>query len=227
MGLESQEARVTDMDMVRAGCDGSELSRDPSRGPAVAGNGGEVTISEASRRASRPGREASSIEAMYRAHARDVFAAAYRVTGHAMDAEDALQTVFTRLQSPGARQRVPAAGLEQQRYLRRAAVNAALDILRGRRRRRIVALQSAAPRGGERGAPPGASDPDLGAVIRLTLAELPPRTAQMVALHYLEGFSHRAVGEILGTNANVVAVSLHRARGRLREAVAASLGETS
>lgn len=214
------------MVMVRVGRHGGEQSPNPGRGPDVAG-GGEVTISGASPRDSWAGREASAIEAMYRAHARQVFAAAYRVTGHAMDAEDALQTVFTRLQSPGARQQVPPPGLEQERYLRRAAVNAALDILRARRRRGNVALQSATPRGGARAAPPGASDPDLGAVIRLALADLPPRTAQMVALHYLEGFSHRAVGEILGTNANVVAVSLHRARGRLREAVAASLGETS
>ena len=37
------------------------------------------------------------VEALFREHHEQVFRAAYRVTGNAVDAEDVLQTVFLRL----------------------------------------------------------------------------------------------------------------------------------
>ena len=58
-----------------------------------------------------------------------VFRTACRITGNPADAEDALQTVFLRLTSRSA----SAAEVENEEgYLRRAAVNAALDIVRAR-----------------------------------------------------------------------------------------------
>src|SRR6059058_4613144 len=59
-----------------------------------------------------------------------VFRTAYRITGNAADAEDVLQTVFLRLL-----RRDPAAPAEignPESYLRRSAVNAALDVVRAR-----------------------------------------------------------------------------------------------
>jgi DNA-directed RNA polymerase specialized sigma24 family protein len=58
-----------------------------------------------------------------------VFHAALRVTGRRSDAEDALQTVFLRVLARGEHEllaRHPAA------HFRRAAVNAAVDLLRTR-----------------------------------------------------------------------------------------------
>ena len=66
---------------------------------------------------------------LYERHFETVFRAALRVTGNPADAEDVLQTVFLRLLSRSdedeATERSPA-------YLRRAAVNAAVDLLRRR-----------------------------------------------------------------------------------------------
>ena len=80
------------------------------------------------------------LEAIYQHHHGLVYRAAYRVTGDASDAEDVLQTVFLRLA-----RRAPEAdgvrGLES--YLYRAAVNTALDVMRGKARKAAVPLEEA------------------------------------------------------------------------------------
>jgi RNA polymerase sigma-70 factor (ECF subfamily) len=84
-------------------------------------------------------REPFGLESVFLEHQRRVFRAAYRITGNAQDAEDVLQTVFLRLHRQG-----DAASLENpSSYLYRAAINAALDLLRARRERSSVALEEA------------------------------------------------------------------------------------
>ena len=69
--------------------------------------------------------------------------AAYRITGNATDAEDVLQTVFMRLLS----RRADSAAMENvPAYLHRAAVNAALDLVRGRREGRQISIDAHVPR---------------------------------------------------------------------------------
>ncbi len=66
---------------------------------------------------------------LYERHYEAVFRAALRVTGNPADAEDVLQTVFLRVLARGGdveEVSLPAA------YFRRAAVNAAVDVLRRR-----------------------------------------------------------------------------------------------
>ena len=66
---------------------------------------------------------------LYERHYEAVFRAALRVTGNPADAEDVLQTVFLRVLARGGVVEdvaLPAA------YFRRAAVNAAVDVLRRR-----------------------------------------------------------------------------------------------
>ena len=66
---------------------------------------------------------------LYELHSEAVFRAALRITGRPADAEDVLQTVFLRVLARGGEVEdvaLPAA------YFRRAAVNAAVDVLRRR-----------------------------------------------------------------------------------------------
>src|SRR5687767_11351006 len=66
---------------------------------------------------------------LYERHYEAIFRTALRITGNAADAEDVLQTVFVRVLAGGeteARAPRPAA------YFQRAAVNAAVDVLRRR-----------------------------------------------------------------------------------------------
>src|SRR5438045_70376 len=77
------------------------------------------------------------LEQAFREHHSLVFRTAYRITGNAGDAEDALQTVFLRLLRRG-RNAKPLENTES--YLRRAAINAALDVVRSRIADRSVPL---------------------------------------------------------------------------------------
>src|ERR1039458_8395444 len=83
-----------------------------------------------------------NLERVFRESHAAVFRAAYRVTGNASDAEDALQTVFLRLLKRDA----AADAVENMpSFLGRAAVNAALDIVRSRQGIRNIPLDELEP----------------------------------------------------------------------------------
>ncbi len=174
----------------------------------------------------RPDWTGAGLQDLFEEHHRLIFSTAYRVTGNANDAEDVLQTIFLRLL------RRPPAALETGKaggYLRRAAINASLDLIRSRKRSRLVALdqqliEEVKP------ALDGASDPgrrfaglELRERLRRELAKVNPRAAQMFALRYFEGYRNSDIGPMMGTSRMTVAVTLHRLRKRLRLALADEL----
>lgn len=161
-----------------------------------------------------PAVSAAGIERMFQEHHGMVFRAAYRVTGNAGDAEDALQTVFLRL----LRRSPEADTLESpESYLRRAAINAALDIMRARQSAQAVPLEELEPvlarpaDAADRAAAAG----EIRAWLRKTVARLSPRAAEMFALRFYEGLANGEIARILGTTEGTVAVMLSRARDRV------------
>jgi RNA polymerase sigma-70 factor (ECF subfamily) len=164
------------------------------------------------------------IERLFESHHGLVYRAAYRITGNRGDAEDVLQTVFLRLLRQGWRSE-PIERVES--YLRRAAVNAALDVVRGRTTRRDAPLEDAAwaedttPR-------PDRSfhSSELRDCLRKAVAELPPRAAEMFALRYFEEFDNREIARLVGTTASEVAVVLYRSRQRLQEEIRSQFGDS-
>lgn len=144
--------------------------------------------------------------ALYEQHYEAVFRAALRVTGNPADAEDVLQTVFVRaLARSGDAEDValPAA------YFRRAAVNAAVDLLR----RRELHAESAV------------DDEALHAVqapvllkeqLRRAIAALDSDDASLFLLRHVEGLSIEELAGMFEIEKNNVAVRLHRIRHRLR-----------
>jgi RNA polymerase sigma-70 factor (ECF subfamily) len=166
------------------------------------------------------------LEAFWNEHSAAVFRAAWRVTGNPADAEDVLQTVFLRL----ARRGDDALDERAGGYLHRSAVNAALDVVRSRQRAGWVPLE---PSSGHSTLASDAPDPEreqasreLRAHLRLALARLTPRAAEIFALRYFEGLPNRDIAELLGISQGVVAVLLHRTRARLRKELAALEGES-
>jgi len=164
------------------------------------------------------------LESIYRADATVVLQTAYRVTGRLEDAEDVLQTVFTRLAN---RENPPDFSTGSRAYLRRAATNAALDIVQSRRVRDGVSLEVA---GEDIGRDPGPS-PDqqhqgreLKRQLRHALTKISRRGAQIFVLRYFEGLDNAEIAAQLGTSANTVAVTLHRARTRLKAEMAQFMG---
>src|SRR5262245_40910633 len=87
-----------------------------------------------------------TLERLFREHYQLIYRTAYSITGTRQDAEDVLQTIFLRLLK---RESPPDLETRPKRYLHRAAVNAALSIVRSRRRQRLTEnldnLEIAAP----------------------------------------------------------------------------------
>jgi RNA polymerase sigma-70 factor, ECF subfamily len=139
-----------------------------------------------------------------------VFRTAYRITGNAADAEDVLQTVFLRLARRGAN--APAVE-DEESYLRRAAINAALDVMRWRQANPTVEL----PDLSDDGRDAGGLMPELRQALGRALAQLKPRPAEIFALRFLEGFSNPQIAQMLGISQVLVAVIVHRSRQLLRK----------
>src|SRR5512138_1650230 len=78
---------------------------------------------------------------LYERHYETVFRAALRVTGNPADAEDVLQTVFLRVLARGG----DVDDTLTAAYFKRAAVNAAVDLLRRRAVRAEAVYDDEAP----------------------------------------------------------------------------------
>jgi RNA polymerase sigma-70 factor, ECF subfamily len=155
------------------------------------------------------------LERTFRTHHGLVFRTAYRITGNAADAEDVLQTVFLRLLRRGS----AAEAMEnEESYLRRAAINAALDVVRARLADRSVELREMS------------ADPPQGVAVELrqalakALAQLEPRRAEIFALRFLEGLENPQIARLLGISQVLVAVLVHRTRQQLRKQLRHYLG---
>lgn len=156
------------------------------------------------------------LEELFRAHQACVLKAAYRVTGSIADAEDVSQSVFLRL----ARGRVdPDHISNMESYLRRSAVNAALDLIRSRGQREFVAVEAIEARESSSGPSPerALSSLELRDWLRRELGKLSPRAAEMFALRYIEGLDNPEIARLMDTSQAVVAVTLHRTRARLKK----------
>ena len=164
--------------------------------------------------------ELEELATLFRDHYKGIFSVAYRVTGSQSDAEDVLQTIFMRLTSSGTR-----SGLSPnpKAYLYRAAINASLDLLRHRKRTNSVSLDVVDfdQNVGTPVASPddNLKDMELRELIRQAVAKLEGRAATAFALRYYEGYDNGRIAEVLGTSQLVVAVTLHRARTKLRKEI--------
>jgi RNA polymerase sigma-70 factor (ECF subfamily) len=150
------------------------------------------------------------LDQMYEAHHGMVFRTAYRITGNAADAEDVLQTVFLRLV------RGNPEILNPESYLRRSAVNAALDMVRARHESDTLEPERMAASGS------CTELAELRDQLRRELAKLPPRNAEMFAMRFFEGYTNPEIAKLLGISQVVVAVTLHRTRRKLQKEMGGS-----
>ena len=151
-------------------------------------------------------------EALFEEHYALVYRTAYGITGRVEDAEDIVQTIFLRLLQRGASRdfmKNPAG------YLYRAAVNGSLTAVERRRRHAgsedaesaadlIPAVQ---PTGAE----------EMHRRLYAAIARLSRKSADIVILRYLHDRSDAEIAKLLGTSRGVIAVTLYRARLRLKK----------
>src|SRR4051812_31217587 len=143
---------------------------------------------------------------LYERYHETVFRAALRVTGNPADAEDVLQTVFLRVMAAGSDAgdvALPAA------YFRRAAVNAAVDVLRRRELRGESVYDDQTPHVVQ---PPGL----LKERLRRALGILDRDDASLFLLRHVEGLSIEELAGMFQIEKNNVSVRLHRVRHRLQ-----------
>lgn len=163
-------------------------------------------------------------EQVFRQYHSLIVGTACRVTGSRDDAEDVLQTVFMRLlrrweeidlsANPGA-------------YLRRAAVNASLDLLRARSRAAAVPLDDSPfeiEETSQASPEQRRLDAEMRRGLRRAMVTLSDKSARVFALRYLEDVDNKEIARMLDMSQTAVAVMLHRARHKVREQLGEFLG---
>ena len=155
-------------------------------------------------------------EALFQEHHQLVFRTAYAITRNRQDAEDVLQSVFANVLQRGLTAEIRQ---RPERYLHRAAVNASLNVLRSRKRRKLVDGLDIQELPG-----PSLASASLGAresderqeQLTQAMARLTPRALEILMLRYHHDYSDAQIAALLGTSRGVIAVTLYRIRTRLR-----------
>jgi RNA polymerase sigma factor (sigma-70 family) len=158
--------------------------------------------------------DSQEFEALFREHYALVYRTACVVTGSPEDAEDVLQTIFLRL----LRRAVPPDFHKNPKgYFYTAAVNLSLNQIRSRSRELLMADFSPFKR---------TENTDVQDMIdkRLleTLATLSPRTVEILMLRYVHDYTEPEIAKLLRRSRGTIAVTLFRARKRLRKLLRAS-----
>ena len=147
---------------------------------------------------------------LYETHYTAVYRAALRITGNPADAEDVLQTVFLRVLGTLAQGGELPAARNPGAWFRRAACNAAIDILRRRTARAEVPMDDVHLK--------LVVNPEtlLKEQLRRAIAALEREDAELFLLRYVEGFSNGELADIFRQEKGNIAVRLHRIRQSLQ-----------
>jgi RNA polymerase sigma-70 factor (ECF subfamily) len=130
-----------------------------------------------------------------------------------------LQTVFLRL----LRRTSQYDAMEnEESYLRRAAINASLDVIRSRQSNPTVELVDVPS-----GRTDGGEITELRLALGHALSRLQPRSAEIFVLRFIEGLSNVEIARVLGISQVLVAVTVYRTRQQLRRELARYLGDRS
>lgn len=155
----------------------------------------------------------------YDRHVDQVFALAWRMTGHEHSACDCTQTAFIRLFDKLRTFRGDAA---LSTWVHAVTVSVIADWRRdlARRRSREVDLEATADIPA-----PAESGGMIDETVQRAIDELAARYRTVVVMHDIEGYTHDEIGAALGITAGASKVRLSRARRKLRAALADYAGD--
>jgi RNA polymerase sigma-70 factor (ECF subfamily) len=153
-------------------------------------------------------------EELFLEHSQLVYRTAYANTGHRQDAEDVLPRIFVKLLERG----LTLDGLQHPAgYFHRAAVDVSLNVLRDRRRRKLVDDLDLLEIPAGTGVGDETSDGDpRHQQLTDAMARLSPQALEVLLLHYTHEYSDAEIAALLGKSRGAVAVMLCRIRRRLR-----------
>ena len=171
--------------------------------------------------AKQAGMKQEEFEKLFSAHRRMVYRAAYSVTGNKQDAQDVLQTLFLRLIDQGL---TLESTTNPAGYLYRAAINEARQKFRTRKRQNHTDddVEDLMDPAGDR----NRGENDMRERLLEAMAQLEPEHAEMLMLWADHGYTDAQIAGMLGKTRGAVAVTLHRARARLRELMELMCGES-
>lgn len=153
-----------------------------------------------------------------------VRSSALELLGSEDDAEDAAQDVFARLWRNGSGSWRSIHSPSQ--FFPRVGRNEALGALRRLRPARpLTAALATALRCSQPGPEEWVARRELMRIVRHRIDELPPRCRMVMSLFVLEGLKQPEIAERLGIGIKAVEKQIARGRVRLREVLAAQLGE--
>jgi RNA polymerase sigma-70 factor, ECF subfamily len=167
------------------------------------------------------GGDEDAFRALVERHSRYLYQVAYRLTGHAMDAEDVVQDTFLKAH----RQLRRFEGRASVRtWLHRIAMNCAIDLIRARRHRELatnpVDLEAVTRGPAGVDAPPApdriAHSRQIEAKVAEALAGLTTLERAAFTLRHVEGRSIREIGESLGLKSEATKHSIFRAVRKMR-----------
>jgi RNA polymerase sigma-70 factor (ECF subfamily) len=161
-------------------------------------------------------------EETFREHAQMIYRTAYSVTRSPQDAEDVVQTLFLRLLRRG----FPEGLKENPRaYLYRAAVNLSLNAVRLRGRQVPIADATSERLSDRSNDDALEQDTEIQRCLAEAMTQLNPRAVEMLILRYEHNYSDAEIAKLLGKSRGAVAVTLYRARARLKRLLVHSLSE--
>jgi len=157
-------------------------------------------------------------------HGQVAWQTAYRLLGNHADAADCFQKTW--LDAWKLSRREPIGNWSA--LVRRLATARALDLLRSRYRhtnRNEPLVDPSTVVGPQVGPQEQAEEAELAERLRVALAELPNRQAEVFCMRWLDEMSYQQIGWRLDLDTNAVGVLLHRARKRLRELLGSTAPE--
>ena len=160
--------------------------------------------------------DSCALDELLARHREGAFRAARRILRNEADAHDAVQAACVHaIEKLGTLREEGRFGA----WMRRIAVNAALEMRRSRARGLPAAPLSPAP--DERW-----SGEDF-EVLRKAVDELPDEYRQPIVLHYCEGLSYDEVAELLDCPRGTVGTHIHRGMARLRASLTGALAHST
>jgi RNA polymerase sigma-70 factor, ECF subfamily len=156
--------------------------------------------------------ELKQFEDLFQEHRALVYRTARVVTGCREDAEDVLQTIFMRL----IRRTVPPSFHKNPKgYFYRSAINISLKAIRSRSRQLPLTEPDLLP-AVQRQVNQDSEEVVLRHLLD-TVGSLSPRTVEILILRYVHDYTEAEIAKLLGRSRGTVAVTLFRAKARLRK----------
>ena len=146
-------------------------------------------------------------------HGPMVFGTAWRILGHAGDAEDVVQDVFLEVHRLWTQRPVRHWG----GLLRRLTSCRAVDRLRARKN--VACLNGLSVMSLADGPEETAIANELAERLREAIAQLPKREGAVFCLRYFEDMPYEQIAESMGITRGAVATALHKARAKLEAAL--------